>query len=154
RIEECARIAQSMLKDLRYALTVIAKERWYSAVAVIALSLGIGLNATVFTLVNAVLIRGLPFKDSGRLYTISSQFKSAGSGGGVSAADLADWRAQSKSFTALGGFNGFSANISDDRSAPQQAQGTRVTANTFSILGQAPLVGRDFAPGEDRKGAE
>ena len=143
-----------MLKDLRYALTLIAKERWYSAVAVVALSLGIGLNATVFTLVNAVLIRGLPFRDSGQLYMISSQFKGAGSGGGVSAADLADWRAQSKSFTALGGFNGFGANISDDRSAPQQAQGTRVTANTFSILGQPPLLGRDFAAGEDRKGAE
>jgi putative ABC transport system permease protein len=143
-----------MLKDLRYALTLIAKERWYSAVAVVALSLGIGLNATVFTLVNAVLIRGLPFKDSGQLYMISSQFKGAGSGGGVSAADLGDWRSQAKAFTALGGFGGYSANISDDRSAPQQAQGTRVTANTFSILGQAPLVGRDFAPGEDRKGAE
>src|SRR5215813_12025911 len=113
----------SLIQDFKFACRLIAKDKWFSAVAVIALSLGIGLNATVFTLVNAVLIRGLPFKDSGRLYTISSQFKSAGSGGGVSAADLADWRAQSKSFTALGGFNGFSANISDDRSAPQQAQG-------------------------------
>jgi hypothetical protein len=56
-----------MLRDLRFALRLIAKERWYAAVAVLALALGIGVNATVFTLVNAVLIRGLPFKDSGRL---------------------------------------------------------------------------------------
>jgi len=62
-----------MLKDLRYALHIIAKDRWYSAVAVVALSLGIGVNATVFTLVNAVLIRGLPYKDSSRLYVLSSQ---------------------------------------------------------------------------------
>ena len=62
-----------MLRDFRFALQIIAKERWYSAVAVIALALGIGLNATVFTLVNAVLIRGLPFKDSGQRFMLGSQ---------------------------------------------------------------------------------
>jgi len=59
-----------MFRDIRYALQLIVKDRWYSAVAVMALSLGIGLNATVFTLVNAVLIRGLPFKDSDRLLVV------------------------------------------------------------------------------------
>ena len=56
-----------LLHDLRFAVRLIAKERWFTAVAVAALALGIGVNATVFTLVNAVLIRGLPFKDSGQL---------------------------------------------------------------------------------------
>ena len=90
-----------MLKDLRYALHIIAKDRWYSAVAVVALSLGIGVNATVFTLVNAVLIRGLPYKDSSRLYVLSSQ-RQNDQNDGVSAADLQDWRTQAKSFEALG----------------------------------------------------
>src|ERR687891_456705 len=67
-----------MLKDLRFALHLIAKERWFSAVAIVALALGIGVNATVFTLVNAVLIRGLPFKDSQNLYMLSWQMKRAG----------------------------------------------------------------------------
>src|SRR3982751_1726815 len=94
-----------MLNDLRYALRVIAKDRWYSAVAVLALALGIGLNATVFTLVNAVLIRGLPFKDSASLYMLGSLSPDNTRGGGVSALDLADWRAQTHTFVGLAGFN-------------------------------------------------
>src|SRR6516225_6758878 len=94
-----------MLRDFRYALQLIAKEPWYSAVAVLALSLGIGLNATVFTLVNAVLIRGLPFKDSDRLLVVGSQVKNAGGPNGVSLLDLADVRAQSKTFSALCGYD-------------------------------------------------
>src|SRR5919197_5398514 len=143
-----------MLRDLRFALHVIARERRYSAVAIIALALGIGVNATVFTLVNAVLIRGLPFKDSAQLYMLS-QRPNAGRGNiGVSYPDLEDWRAQARSFVGLGGFSPNSMNLSDDRSAPQQARGVRVTANTFALLGQQALLGRDFQAGEDRRGAE
>ena len=68
-----------MLQDLRFAVRLLIKERWFSAVAIVALSLGIGLNATVFTLVNAVLIRGLPFKDSQDLYMLGWQHKRGGS---------------------------------------------------------------------------
>jgi ABC-type antimicrobial peptide transport system permease subunit len=60
----------SLLHDLRFAVRLILKERWFTTVAVAALALGIGVNATVFTLVNAVLIRGLPFKDSAQLYML------------------------------------------------------------------------------------
>jgi putative ABC transport system permease protein len=143
-----------MLRDLRFALHLVVKERWYSAVAIIALALGIGVNATVFTLVNAVLIKGLPFKDSGSLYMLSSQRQQGGRGGGVSFADLQDWRAQTKTFSGLAAFSPTGVNLSDDRSAPQQARAAQVTANTFSLLLQPPLIGRDFAPGEDAKGAE
>jgi putative ABC transport system permease protein len=142
-----------MLRDVRFALHLMVKERWYSAVAIVALALGIGVNATVFTLVNAVLIKGLPFQDSGRLYMLTLQNKTGGRTG-VSNADLQDWRAQMRSFVALGAFSGNSMNVSDDRSAPQQARGQLVTAGTFGLLGQQPLLGRDFAPGDDRRGAE
>ncbi len=143
-----------MLRDLRFALHLMVKDRWYSAVAVIALSLGIGLNATVFTLVNAVLIRGLPFKDSGSLYMLGSQRQGNARSGSVSLADLEDWRAQTRTFSGLAAFNGTGANLSDDTSAPQQARRAHVTANTFALLDQQALFGRAFAPGEDKKGAE
>jgi predicted permease len=143
-----------MLRDLRYALQLVAREPWYSAVAVLALSLGIGLNATVFTLVNAVLIRGLPFKDSDRLLVVGSQFKNAGNPGGMSLPDLADMRAQSKTFSALCGYDGNSMNISDEAAPPQQARGVRLTSNTFGVLGQPLLLGRDFVPEDDRVGAQ
>ena len=60
----------SLLQDLRFALRLLVKDRWFSAVAITALALGIGVNATVFTLVNAVLIRSLPFPDADRLYVL------------------------------------------------------------------------------------
>src|SRR5262245_4334984 len=145
-----------LIQDLKFACRLIVKDKWFSAVVVIALSLGIGLNATVFTLVNAVLIRGLPFKDSHQLYILGTQRSTDTSvaGGGNSYLDFLDFRSESKSFTAIGGFNQTSFNIADERGLPEQAQGARVSANAFRILGQQPLLGRDFAEDEDRKGAE
>jgi predicted permease len=142
-----------MLKDLKFALYLIAKDRWYSAVAIVALALGIGVNATVFTLVNAVLLKGLPYKDSDQLYMLSSQ-RQQGGRSGVSPFDLEDWRADAKSFTALAAFSGTGGNIADDRAAPQSVRAMRLTPNVFSLLGQQPLFGRDFAPGDDAPGAE
>ena len=142
-----------MLQDLKFALHLIAKDRWYSAVAIVALALGIGVNATVFTLVNAVLIRGLPYKDSGQLYMLSSQ-RQQGGRTGVSAMDLEDWKPQAKSFSGIGAFAGTGGNISDDRAAPQSVRAMRLSPNVFRLLGQAPLFGRDFVTGDDVTGAE
>src|SRR5262245_1633837 len=146
----------SLIQDLKFACRLIVKEKWFSAVVVIALSLGIGVNATVFTLVNAVLIRGLPFKDSDQLYIIGTMraTDADGTGGPVSYADLLDWRQQSNSFVGIGGFNQTNFNIADDRGLPEQANGARLTANAFRLLGQQPVLGRDFRDDEDRKGAE
>ena len=113
-----------MLRDLRYAFHLMVKDRWYSAVAIVALALGIGVNATVFTLVNAILIRGLPYQDSARLYMLGSQDKD-GNRFGVSALDLQDWRAQAKTFVGLAAFSNNGVNVSDDRSAPQNARSAR-----------------------------
>ena len=142
-----------MLKDLKFALHLIVKDRWYSAVAIIALALGIGVNATVFTLVNAVLLRGLPYKDSGQLYMLTAQ-PAKGGRSPISPFELEDWRSQSKSFSALAGMSNTGVNIADDRAAPQSVRATRLTANAFGLLGQQPLFGRDFAPGDDAPGAE
>src|SRR5205085_12196467 len=146
-----------MLRDLRFALHLIVKDKWYSAVAIVALALGIGVNATVFTLVNAVLIRGLPFRDSGALYimgSVSASAPQAAGGGGVSYADYEDWRSQQRSFVDLAAFTQTSFNIADDRAMPEQARGARVTAETFRLLGQPAMLGRDFRPEDDRRGAE
>lgn len=140
-----------MLRDLRFALHLIAKDRWYSAVAILALALGTGVNAAVFTLVNAVLIRSLPFPDPSRLFVLSSDLQGVATG--VSFADLDDWRAQSHSFTGLAGFSVASANLSDEVSTPQQVRSATITSNMFSLVGQQPLLGRDFAPADDARGA-
>ena len=142
-----------MLQDLRFAVRLLVKERWFSAVAIVALSLGIGLNATVFTLVNAVLIRGLPFKDSQDLYMVAWQVKKGGQSN-ISFVDFKEWRGQTKAFSGLGGWTGGSMNISDDRGMPEQARGTYMTANAFSVVGQRPLLGRDFVPEDEQRGSD
>src|SRR5215203_5307842 len=126
-----------MLQDLRFAVRLLTKERWFSAVAISALALGIGLNATVFTLVNAVLIRGLPFKDSQDLYMVGWQVKRGGQSS-ISYVDFKEWRDQTKVFSGLAGWTGGGMNISDDRGLPEQARGTYMTANAFAVVGQRP----------------
>ena len=142
-----------MLQDLRFAFRLIARDRWYTAIAVFALALGIGINATVFTISSAALFRGLPFHDAHRLYTLAWQGRSD-SRLNISYAELQDWRAGTRAFAGLAAFGNTNINISGDGVVPEQARGSRLTANAFGVLGQQPLLGRDFAPGEDRKGAE
>jgi putative ABC transport system permease protein len=142
-----------MLQDLRFALRLLVKERWFSAVAIVALSLGIGLNATVFTLVNAVLIRGLPFKDSQNLYMLGWQHKRGGRNN-VSYPEFKEWREQSKLFTGLAGWTNLSMTISDDRGLPEQGRASYLTANAFSVVGQPLLLGRDFGPQDEKRGTD
>ena len=142
-----------MLQDLRFALRLIVKERWYSAVAVLALALGIGVNATVFAVINAALFRPLPFADAERLYAIDWELRS-GPRSFLSYTELQDWRQQSRSFSDIAGTSNSAVNISGDRSFPEQVRGSWVTANTFDLLGHRPILGRGFAPHDERRGAE
>jgi predicted permease len=144
----------SLLHDLRFALRLIVKERWFTGVAVAALALGIGVNATVFTLVNAVLIKGLPFKDSAQLYMLGPKNPANNGTAGLSMQELLEYRAQSQTFAGLAGFSGMNYNLADERGFPEQANGSNLTANAFRVLGQQPLLGRDFADGDDKRGAE
>ena len=146
-----------MLQDLRTAIRAILKDRWLSAAAVFALALGIGVNATVFTLVNAVLIRGLPFQDSASLYVLGTQrlpVDGSPNLGSVSYQEVLDWRSQARSFVDMAAFTQMSANIADDRAMPEQQNAARVSENLFRLLGQQPLLGRDFMASDGQKGAE
>jgi putative ABC transport system permease protein len=142
-----------VLQDFRFALRLLVKERWYTAVAVLTLALGIGVNATVFAIIDAALFRPLPFHDPGRLYVLDWELRSGGYPA-LSYAELQDWREQSKSFTDIAAFRNTSVNISGDRSWPEQARGAWVTANAFGLLGHRPIIGRGFAPHDERRGAE
>jgi hypothetical protein len=141
-----------VLQDLRFTFRLLATERWFSTLGVIVLALGIGVNAIGFTIVNAAFLRGLPFKDADRLYVVSWQGRSGRRA--VSHAELQDWRSQIRAFTTLAAFRNDPMNLSDDRALPEQVRGTRITANAFGILDQQPLLGRDFALGDDRAGAD
>src|SRR6478752_4801067 len=103
----------TLTQDLRYACRLLIKDPWFTLVAALALGLGIGLNTTVFTFVNAVLIRGLPFDRPEEIFVLNSRDTNSGDGSGVSYPDYQDWRARTKTFTGLGAFQPATMNLSD-----------------------------------------
>lgn len=140
-------------EDLRFAARLLLKDKWFSLVAAIALALGIGVNATVFTFVNAVLIRGLPIADPDRTMAVDSFDRARSRGMGVSYLDYRDWRENTKAFDAFGAYNGTIANLSDEGQPPERYNGSHMSANAFGVLGMRPVIGRDFVPDDDRRGA-
>ena len=140
-------------QDLQFAIRLLVKDKWFTLVAAVALALGIGVNATVFTFVNAVLIRGLPFDDPDRIMALSSRDPVRDRDMGVSYLDFKDWRAATQTFTALAAYTGSTMNVSDEGRAPERFSGAFVSANAFRLIGAAPILGRDFLPEDDRPGA-
>jgi putative ABC transport system permease protein len=142
-------------QDVRLAIRLLTKDKWYTAVAVLALGLGIGVNSTIFTFVNAVLLRGLPYEDSHRIMYLNLLSPTTGERPiPVSYPDYEQWRQESRSFEDLAAFRSGTMNVSDAERPAERALGVWITANTFGILGQQPLVGRTFLPGEDTAGAQ
>jgi putative ABC transport system permease protein len=140
-------------EDVRFAARLLLKDKWFTLVAAVALALGIGVNATVFTFVNAVLIRGLPIADPDRTMAVDSWDRGRSQGRGVSYLDYRDWRDNTKTFESFGAYNGNVGNLSDEGQPPERYNLSNITANGMSILGTRPVLGRDFVPDDDRRGA-
>ena len=142
----------SLWQDIRFAVRLLIKNRWFTIVAATALALGIAVNTAVFTFVNAVLIRGLPFDEPDRIVALGTT-DTRNRQLGVSRLDFNDWRDASKSFVALALFLGSSVNVSDEGRAPEQFQGVYQSANLFQLIGVRRALGRDFRPDDDQPGA-
>ena len=142
----------SLLQDLRYAVRLLIKDKWFTLVAAIALALGIGVNNTVFTFVNAVLIRGLPFDDPDRIMALGTR-DARNRDRGVSYLEFQDWRESAKAFTGIAAFSGQTMNVSDEGRAPERYTGPYISGNAFKLIGEKPILGRDFLPEDDRPGA-
>jgi putative ABC transport system permease protein len=139
--------------DVRYALRMLVKHPAVSGLAVMALGLGIGLTAVMFSIVYGALLRGLPFENGDRIVAVQRANPSIGAENmGVSIHDYLDWREQQSSFTHLAALYGGTVNIrwSDE---PARYDGSFVTANTFAALGANALIGRTFTEDEDEPGA-
>jgi predicted permease len=140
-------LVETFLQDLRFGARSMRRAPGFTAIAVIALALGIGANAAIFSVVNAVLLRPLAYKDSDRLVTILHN-----GNGPVSPANFADWQAQAKSFEAMAAAESHSGDVTNI-DTPQHVEGMAITQSTLPMLGIPPLLGRWFAPGEDKAGA-
>jgi putative ABC transport system permease protein len=146
-------VTMDIWSDIRFAARLLLKDRWFTLAAATALALGIGANAAVFTFVNAVLVRGLPFHEDDRIMAVWTEDE-RGRQLSTSELDYEDWRKETRSFSQLAATLGSAMNLSDEGRAPERAQGAYVTANLFRLIGQSPVIGRDFADTDDQPGAE
>jgi hypothetical protein len=148
RKEQCrdarrVRPLEDLLQDLRYCLRGLRKSPGFTATAILTLALGIGANAAIFSVVNAVLLRGLPYPDESRILTLSNN---------QSLPDLEDIQKQTRSFSAIGGINQQALDFTG-KAEPLQITGGLCNAEIFSALGVQPALGRVFTPEEDRFGS-
>jgi len=140
---------ESLLLDLRYSLRVIARNRGFLVAAVIALALGIGANTAIFSVVDAVLFRALPYRDAGRLVWLTNHVQQQNL---VFADIYAGWRTRNRSFESLAGYSAGAEYTLTGAGAPQRLQAGQVTAGFLDVLGVAPQAGRNFLADEDRPG--
>lgn len=144
---------ENLVKDLNYGARNLLRTPGFTAVAVIALALGIGANTAIFGVVNAVLLRPLAYRDADRLVTVLHN-----GNGPVATANYIDWRDQSRSFEVVGAADFWSPNVTSmdtpDSRPAEHLLGLKITHNMLPLLGVAPLMGRMFMKGEDQEGAD
>ncbi|HEX8144666.1 MAG TPA: ABC transporter permease, partial [Pyrinomonadaceae bacterium] len=143
----------NLLQDMRYGVRMMLKRPGFTVVALLALALGIGANSAIFSVVNAVLLRPLPFEGQERLITIETKSENTGSIGGVlSYANFADLRDQSRTLEYAAAYSHSAAflTVGDD---PERLRGVVVSADIFPMLGVKPVMGRTYTREEDQKGA-
>ena len=143
----------AFFEDVRYGARNLAKNPGFTLVAVAALALGIGANAVVFAITNGVLFKGLPFVSDRILYLSTRNMTRGQRRVGVSYPDYRDWRAQARSFRNMGAYRFQIVNISDQGNTPARFNLGQMTANSFTIVGQKPVIGRDFTPDDEKPGA-
>jgi putative ABC transport system permease protein len=143
---------EGILRDLQYSIRMLAKERGFTAVAVLALALGIGANTWVFSTVNAMLLKPFAFPHLDRIMAVSETTPKQGSGiSSVSPANFRDWEEQNRSFEFLAAGHGWDANLTGEGVA-ERVEAFKVTPDFFRLLGLSPILGRslgasDFSPG-------
>jgi putative ABC transport system permease protein len=141
----------ALWQDLKYGIRMLAKSPGFTAVAVLTLALGIGANTAIFSVVNAVLLRPLPYAEPNRLVFLAEK-SPAGSRTGIAIPNFRDWRAQADSFEDMAGQRSNVFNVSGSE-RPARVNGRMVTWNFFPLLGVQPQLGRAFVETDDQPGA-
>jgi predicted permease len=143
---------ETLIKDIRYGVRGLLKRPGFTAIALITLALGIGANTAIFSVVNAVLLRPLPFRDPDQLVIVWEDATFAGFPRNTPApANYVDWKTQNQSFVDMAASHETSFNLTGD-GEPERVSAYSVSSNFFPLFGVQPLLGRSFSDGEDRPG--
>jgi putative ABC transport system permease protein len=142
----------TLLQDLRYAIRTLVTNPGFAALTIACLALGIGVNSTIFSVVDTVAIRPLPFRAPEELMALHTTHQINGiERGSVSFLDLQDWRSRTHAFVEIASVTGRSLTLSDG-DEPERFSGATVSWNMFPMLGVQPILGRQFRPEEDTPG--
>jgi MacB-like protein len=141
-------------QHLRFAVRMLSKNASFTLIAMLTLALGIGATTATFSVVNGVLLSPFPFAEPDRLFTIKEKIPKLGPAPmTVPAPDILTYQRETKSFTDVGGYNERTYDLTG-QGDPRKVQGARLTSNVLSVLGVAPMLGRNFTADEDRVGNE
>jgi len=143
----------TLIQDIRYTFRAMKRDRAFALVAILTLALGIGANTAIFTVVDGVLLKPLPYPDPDRLLTLWEHSQADGLKTIVAPANFYDWRQQSRSFARMAAIDPYPDFILDGSSGAQRLSGAEVSTDFFSLLGTRMELGRDFFPEEDRPGS-
>jgi len=145
---------ETLIQDIRYGLRTLLKQPTFTAIAVVTIALGIGANTAIFSVVNAVILRPLPYPDADKLVMLwSTTPKDGNQEQPFSFADFNDVRAQAKSFSNIAAASPLWNFTLTGGGEPEPIQGLFVSQNLFEMLGARPAIGRGFLPDDDRQGA-
>jgi putative ABC transport system permease protein len=140
---------QTLLQDLHYSLRILLKRPGFTLIVVITLALGIGANTAIFSVVDTVLLRPLPYKEPERIALVQQHMPRLGLyHGGVSSAELLDYLGGNETFAEMAGYSILSLNLTGE-GEPRRIQAARVSPGLFPLLGVSPLAGRGFSAEED-----
>src|SRR5688572_9545911 len=148
---------EQMMRDAKYALRMLRRAPGFTAVALLCLSLGIGASTTIFSVVNTVVFKPLPYRDSGRLVRVYTEFPTFPNGGlrkfFVSAPEFRELQQYGKAWDQIEGWSNSGANLSGG-AEPIRIQVAFITGGMLSMLGVQPVLGRAIAPADDHAGAQ
>jgi putative ABC transport system permease protein len=143
-------VAGDCLRDVRYALRLLARAPGFALVAIVTLALGIGANVAIFSIVHAVVLKRLPYREADRVVVLlNSGPRGSGTMTSSSLPDYEDWQRQATSFESLGLLSGWTFNLTG-REQPERLYGARVSGSLLPLLGTPPLLGRVIDAGDDR----
>jgi putative ABC transport system permease protein len=146
-------LLRTCLQDLRYAVRNLLRSRGFAAVAAITLTIGIGANSAIFSIIDTLLLRPLPFRDPGQLVRLY-ETEAAPGNYPFASLDFLDWRAQNKTFQDMALFSWSGDMNLSGEGRPDHVQAVSTQANFFGLLGVQPILGRTWLPGEDRPGKD
>jgi putative ABC transport system permease protein len=137
-------------QDVRYAVRALWNSKAFATVAILCLGFGIGLNTTIFSIIDGVLLKPYPYTDPDRILILGTRNQRSGGEEGLSFLDMRDWKESTAAFSTIAGTRISAMTVADSGGEPERLSGAAISWDLFPLLGTAPILGRGFRPDDDQ----